>query len=127
MAKMASTPVSLPKLKLPKVDLDALLTVQKANLATMQEAQSLLVEAAQAVTRLQHGWVEETVANAQDALKAAPKKPETVLAEIKAGAEKAATVVKQGLELTVTAQRRVVELFARRAQANVDALKVLAA
>jgi hypothetical protein len=50
-----------------------------------------------------------------------------VLADVKAAAEKAVSVAKQGVELSVAAQRRVAELGAKRVQANVDEREAVAA
>lgn len=132
MAKIASASslpqFKLPELKLPKPDLDALFGLQKANLATLHEVQSVLVDAAQAIARVQYGWVEETVAGAQAALsRKEPRTPESFANESKAAAEKAFAVAKQSLELAVAAQRRVVELVTQRGQGNADELKALAA
>jgi hypothetical protein len=128
MAATASTPFpgtfKLPELKLPKLDLEAVFALQKANLAAAQEAQSVLLDAAQAVLKVQHGYARELVAQAEAALKAKePKKPEAVLADAKAAAEKAVAVTKQGVELGIAAQRRVADLVAKRVQANIDELK----
>lgn len=118
----------LPELKLPKLDLEAVFALQKANLAAAQEAQSVLLDAAQAIARAQHGYVSELVARAEAALKARePKKPEALLADAQASAQKAVAVAKEGIELGVAAQRRVADLLAKRAQANLDELKALAA
>ena len=125
MAKVAYSQSNVPESRLPKVYFDALLAAQKENLATVQEAQSVLVDAAQAVVRLQHGWVEESVAGALRARQ--PGKPEAAAAEAKVVAAKAVSVTKQGLDVTAAAQRRVVELFGQRTRANVDVLKTLAA
>ena len=119
---------ALPELKLPKLDLDALFGLQKANLAVAQETQSVVLEAVQAIVRLQHGYATEVM----ETLKAAvavrqPAKPETVLADVKAATEKAVAVTKQGVDLGVAAQQRVTELVTQRAKANVDELKTLAA
>jgi hypothetical protein len=132
MVATANTPFpgtfKLPELKLPKLDLEAVFGLQKANLAVAQEAQSVLLDAAQAIVRAQHGYTREFVAQAETALKARePKKPEAILADAQASAQKAVAVAKKGVELGVAAQRRVVDLFAKRAQANLDELKALAA
>lgn len=128
MAKIATAETKLPELKLPKVNLDALFGLQKANLAVVHEAQSILVDAAQAIAKVQYGWVEDVLARVQAALNnREPKKPEAVLADVQAAAEQAVQVAKQGVDLGVAAQQRVVELFTKRAQANVDELKSLAA
>ena len=129
MAKTAPLPeFKLPELKLPKLDLDALFGLQKANLAVAQETQSVMLEAAQAILRLQHGYATEVV----ESLKAAvsvkePKQPQAVLADVQAAAEKAVAVTKQGVDVGVAAQQRVVELVSKRVKANVDELKAVAA
>jgi hypothetical protein len=128
MAQAAPSPRNLPDLKLPKIDLDAVFGLQKANLATAQEAQNVLLDAAQAIVRAQYGWAEEAAAEVRAALNAkAPKQPEAVLAEVKAAAEKAVAVAKESVDLGVMAQRRVADLLSRRAAANVEQIKVLAA
>ena len=132
MAKIASTPSSttgfkIPELKLPKFDLDALFAVQKANLATAHEAQTVLVEAFQAIAKVQQGRVEQAVAEAKAALESKKlSDPQAVLAEVKAAMEKNVAVSKEVVELTVAAQRRVVELFTQRTQASVEELKAAA-
>jgi hypothetical protein len=121
-------PGKLPELKLPKFDLDALFSVQSANLAAANQAQIILVEAVQAVARVQHGYVEQAVADVKAALatKQLPK-PEAVMADIKTAAEKAITVAKEVVDLTVGAQKRVAELVTQRVQASVTDLKALTA
>ena len=90
MAKPTFPEFKLPELKLPKLDLDALFGLQKANLAVAQETQSVVLEAVQAIVRLQHGYASELVATFKAAADAkAAAKPETVLADVKAAAEKA--------------------------------------
>ena len=132
MAKIAPVPSSppgfkLPEPKLPKFDLDALFAVQKANLATAHEAQAVLVEAFQAIAKAQQGRVEQAVAEAKAALESKKlSDPQAVLAEVKAAMEKNVAVSKEVVELTVAAQRRVVELFTQRTQASVEELKAAA-
>jgi hypothetical protein len=123
-------PAQFPELKLPKFDLDALFSVQTANLAAAHQVQSVLVEAAQAVARLQHGYVEQAVAGAKAAAALGTKqlaKPEAVQADVKAAAEKAIAVGKEVVDLTVAAQKRVAELVTQRVQASVSELQALTA
>ena len=118
----------LPELKLPKIDLDALFGLQKANLAVVQETQSVVLEAAQAILRLQHGYATEVVETLKGAVASKePAKPETMLADVQAATQKAVAVAKQGVDLGVAAQQRVVELVSQRVKANVDELKAIAA
>jgi hypothetical protein len=121
-------PAQFPELKLPKFDLDALFSVQTANLATAHQVQSVLVEAAQAVARLQHGYIEQAVADVKAALGTKQlAKPEAVQADVKAAAEKAVAVGKEVVDLTVAAQKRVAELVTQRVQASVIEFKALTA
>jgi hypothetical protein len=128
IAPVPSTPgFKLPELKLPTFDLDALFAVQKANLAAAHEAQTVLVDAVQAIAKVQQGRVEQAVADARAVLESRKlTDPQAVLAEVKAAVEKNAAVTKEVVELTVTAQRRVGELFTARAQASVEELKAAA-
>lgn len=128
MAKIATSSVSLPELKLPKVNLDALFALQSANLAAAHEAQNVVLEAAQAVVKAQVAYVEDVVAQARGFFSAKEaKKPEAVIADVKAAAEKAVAVGKQNVDTSLVAQRRVADLVAQRVQANIDELKALAA
>jgi hypothetical protein len=118
----------LPELKLPKVDLEAVFALQAANLAAAHEAQTILLDAAQAIAKVQHGYVQELVATFKDGLSGkTPKAPEAALAEVKAAAAKAMAVTKEELDLGLLAQRRVADLVAQRVQANVNEIKALAA
>ena len=85
MAKPTVVTFPTPEFKLPKFDLDALFATQTANLAAVHEAQSVLTGAAQAIAKVQYGYVEQAVAEAKAALatKELPK-PEAVLANVKA-------------------------------------------
>ncbi len=117
-----------PQFKLPKIDLEAVFALQKANLAVVHEVQLVLVDAAQSIVKAQADYAADLVARARGGFDAkAPRKPEAVLAEVKAAAEKAVAVGKHNVDLGFAAQRRVVDLATQRAQANLDELKKLAA
>jgi hypothetical protein len=126
MAKI-TTPAKQPTLAtvagLPKIDLDRLFANHAANLAALRDAQDILVQTAQTVLKAQYGWAQE----AARSFRPLPQKPEAVLADVKAAAEKAVAMAKQNVELGVVAQRRVGELLATRVAANVDSLKSIAA
>ena len=128
MAKSDVVTFPTPEFKLPTFDLDALFTTQTANLAEVHEAQSVLTGAAQAIVKVQYGYAEQVVADAKTVLatKELPK-PETVLANVKAGVEKTVAVTKEVVELAVGAQQRAYELLTQRSQASVAELKVVAA
>ena len=117
-----------PEFKLPKLDVEAVFALQTANLAALHEVQSVLVDAAQAIARVQIGWLEDSAAGLKVALGSKePKQPQALVADAKAAAEKAVAAGKQGLDLGVAAQQRVAELVAKRVQANLEEFKALAA
>ena len=128
MAKPDVVTFPTPEFKLPKFDLDALFASQTANLAAVHEAQSVLAGAAQAIAKVQYGYVEQAVAEAKAALatKELPK-PEAVLANVKAGVEKTVAVAKEVVDLAVAAQQRAYEVLTQRGQASVDELKAVTA
>ena len=136
MAK-AATPLfpapsfKFPEPKLPKLDLDALFATQKANLAAVQEAQSVLIDAAQAIAKMQHDYLGQSMAAVRAALSRKElAKPDAVLAEIKVAVERISATTKQVMDfavVAVAAQHRAVELVTRRTRANVSELKALAA
>jgi hypothetical protein len=136
VAKIAASPFPAPSFqlaepKLPKLDLDALFAAQKANLTAVQEAQAVLVDAAQAIVKVQHDHLAQGVAAARAALSRKElAKPEAVRAEVKAAVERIGATTKQVMDfavVAVAAQRRAVELVTRRTQANINELKALAA
>jgi hypothetical protein len=128
MAQVSFPAFQLPELKLPKIDLDAVFALQRANLAVLHEVQSVLVETAQAIVKAQAGYAAEVTAQAKAVLAAKePKKAEAVLADVQAAAEKAVTVGKENVDRSLVAQRRVVDLVTKRVQANIDEFKALAA
>ena len=62
MAKPTIVTFPTPEFKLPKFDLDALFASQAANLATVREAQMVLTGAAQAITEVQYGYIDQALA-----------------------------------------------------------------
>lgn len=117
-----------PEFKLPKFDLDGFGALQTANLAAVHEVQSIVLEAMQAIGKINYAWFEESVATVQAMVTAKQAKaPEAVLADVKAVTEKAVAAGKQGMDLGVAAQQRVAELLTKRVQANIDEFKALAA
>jgi hypothetical protein len=109
---------------LPKFDLAALFAAQKANLAAVQEAQSVLLSATEAVAKAQYGYIEQSVAKAKEAF-AAKELPKAET--LKAAGEQAVAVAKEVVDLTVTAQKRVFEVLTQRTQASVEEFKAVAA
>ena len=120
-----------PEPKLPKLDLEALFATQKANLAAVQEAQSVLIDAAQAIAKVQHDYLGQSMAAVRAALSRKElAKPDAVLAEIKVAVERISATTKQVMDfavVAVAAQHRAVELVTRRTRANISEWKALAA
>ena len=132
MAKASVVPfptdLKLPELKLPKLDLNALFGAQTATLAAVHQAQNVLADAVQAIAKVQYGYAEQAAAEAKSALTAKEvPKPETVMASLKAAAEKGQSTAKEVVDLAVAAQKQALELLTQRAQANMAELKSIAA
>ena len=128
MAKPSVATFPTPGFKLPAFDLDALFATQTANLAAVHEAQRVLAGAAQAIAKVQFGYIEQAVAEAKAALAAKElPKPEAVLANAKAGIEQAVAAAKEVVDLAVGAQKRAYEVLTRRGQASVEELQAVAA
>jgi hypothetical protein len=128
MAKPATvsfpTDLEFPELKLPKLDLEALFTTQQANLATVREAQMVLTGAVQAITEVQYGYLDQAL-NGAKAVFASRELPKAET--VKAAGERFVAVAKEVTDLTITAQKRVLELLTSRSQASVTELKAAAA
>jgi hypothetical protein len=117
-----------PGPKFPKIDVEAAFGLQKANLAALHEVQSVLLDAAQAIARIQHAWFQDNATKVRSLLDGkAPKQPQAVLADVRDAAQKAVAAGKEGVDLGVAAQQRVAQLVAKRVQTNLDDFKALAA
>jgi hypothetical protein len=113
---------------LPKFDLDGIVAMHKANIETFVAAQKVLSDAAQAIAQLQYGLVEETFKNAQAFLRFDAKaKPEAVIADLKAQADRIVAVAKEEFDLGVKANNEVAQMITKRVAANIDGLKGMAA
>jgi len=124
MAKPTVVTLPTPEFKFPTFDLDALFASQAANLATVREAQMVLTGAAQAITEVQYGYIDQALADTKAAF-AAKQLPK--VETVKAAGEKFVAVAKEIMDLTTTAQKRVYELYTTRSQASVAELKAVAA
>ena len=116
---------SYPKFNFPKFDLNGLVAMQKANVETVVQAQRVLTDAAQAMFKLQAGWLAETARQFQASVTKldVTKGPDAVVAETRAAAERAIAVGRQQLDLGTRAQGEAVDLVAKRVAANVDQVK----
>lgn len=114
---------------MPKFNLDAFVALHKANVDTMMEAQGIWMQTAEAIAKLQYGWVEESFKQGEAMLKgdAAKKKPEEFIADAKAAADKVMSVAKEQTDLGMKAQKQVADLVTKRVNANIEDAKTLAA
>jgi len=139
MATKTAPKYELPKFELPKFDLpkfdmpglhvDAFVAMHKANMETMVEAQSVMMQTAEAMAKLQYGWVEEAFKHGEAMMKgdATKKKPEEFMADAKAAADKVMAVAKEQADLSMKAQKKVADLVTKRMNANIEEVKTLAA
>ncbi|BCX17964.1 MAG: hypothetical protein KatS3mg117_1646 [Geminicoccaceae bacterium] len=121
-AKTAST-------VLPKFDLEAWIALHKANLETAVAAQKVVFDFWQTVAKRQVEMMKESFAKFDGFVKGfdAKKQPKEYVDEAKAVIEKAMADAKETLDLGMKAQAEVVDLLVKRATANLDEVKSLAA
>ena len=119
----------MPKFDMPGVNFDAVVALHKANMETMVEAQSIWMQTAEAMAKLQYGWVEETFKQGEAMMKGdvSKKKPEEFMADAKAAADKVMAVAKEQADLGLKAQKKVADLVTKRVNANIEDVKTLAA
>ena len=119
----------MPKFDMPKFNFDAFVAMHKANVDTMMEAQNIWMQTAEAVAKLQYGWVEETYKQGEAMLKGdvTRRKPEEYIADAKAAADKVMAVAREQADLGMKAQKQVADLVTKRVNANLEDAKALAA
>lgn len=120
----------MPKFELPKFDTQAVMALHKANLETFVAAQKIWFDLAQTMAKKQTEMFKETMAKFDVVMKGgydAKKQPQAYVEEVKAAMEKAMADVKETVDLGMKAQSEVVDLFVKRATANFDEVKALAA
>ena len=121
---------TFPQFPVAKIDFDALFALQKANVETLLQVQNVVIEAMQAASKAQYGWLQENLETAQVVFAGkldTDKKPEAYLADVKVAAEKLAVVAQTQMDLGMKAQAEAMDLLAKRAAANVDEAQKLAA
>ncbi len=106
----------------PKVDMDALMAIQKANIETFSAAQKIIFDLAQTVAQRQAEMMKESFARSEAMMKSfdGKKEPQAYVDEARVAVEKAMAEVKETMDLSMKAQNEVVDLFVKRAQANFD-------
>jgi hypothetical protein len=130
MEKTTTAKVELPKLVTPRFDFDAYVSLQKANIETVIAAQKIVFDLVQTMAKRQAELVKEMMGKAEVAMKGGfdgKKQPAAYVDEAKAVIEKAMADAKETMDLGLKAQNEVVDLFVKRATANFDQVKSLAA
>lgn len=114
---------------MPKFDLEAWMALHKANLETAVAAQKVVFDFWQTVAKRQVDTMKEAFAKFDGFVKGfdAKKQPKEYVDEAKAVFEKAMADAKETLDLGMKAQAEVVDLLVKRATANLDEVKSLAA
>jgi hypothetical protein len=114
---------------LPKFDAEGVLGLYKANVETFVAAQRIMFDFSQTVAKRQVEMVKDSFARAELLLKGwdGKKQPQNYVDEAKAAIEKAMADVKDTMDLGLKAQNEVVDLFVKRATANFDEAKQIAA
>jgi hypothetical protein len=127
-ARTASDP-TFPAFNVPGLNIEALVALQKANIETFVQVQSLVSEAAQAAWALHLKRVEAWKAQAEAAFKGfdVSKKPEAYAKDAQAAVETAIADARTVVEHGVKTQQGVAKLVTDRMVANIDELKTLAA
>ena len=113
----------------PKLDVDAMMAMQTANMETFVSAQRIMFDLAQTVAKRQAELLKESFAKSETLLKGfdAKKQPADYMDEARAAMEKAMADAKETMDLGLKAQNEVVDLFVQRATKNFDEVKAFAA
>lgn len=122
--------LEMPKVAFPKFDLDAVVALHKANIETVVAAQKIWYDLAQTVAKRQTELFKESVAKFETVFKGgfdAKKQPASYVEDAKVALEKAVADAKETIDLGLKAQSEVVDLFVKRASANFEQVKSLAA
>ena len=113
----------------PKFDVDALMSLHRGNFETFVAVQKVWLDLAQTITRKNADLFRDYVGRAEGLAKGydSQKQPQSYVDDMKAAVEKAVAEVKENVDLGMKAQSEVVDLVVKRANANIEGVKGLAA
>ncbi len=113
----------------PKIDFEAWFQLQRANLETWLQAQKLVFDYSTTLGRKQLELVKELFGRAEGLVKGvdAKKQPQELVEEAKAAVDKAFQDLKEAVDLGLKTQSQVLELWFKRATANFEEVRKLAA
>jgi hypothetical protein len=128
-AMQSKYPFPMLPTAMSKTDMDSMLALYKANIETVVAAQRIMFDFTQTLARRQVEMMKESFSRTETLIKGwdAKKQPQTYVEDAKAALEKAMADVKETMDLGMKAQNEVVELFVKRATANFDEVKTIAA
>lgn len=119
---MATKGAPMPKFEMPKFNMEAYLALQRANVETMVAAQKIFYDFAQTMTTRNAKFMGEMFTKTETMIKSydAKKQPLDYVDDAKAEFEKAMADAKETMDLGMQAQNQVVDLFVKRASANIE-------
>ncbi len=119
-----------PPLSTPMLDIDGLVAMQRANVDTLVQAQSIIMQACQVAAEAQCSFLADCADRIESVTRGeldVGKRPQAYVADMHAAAEKAIAVAQSHVDLGIRANAEAIDLLAKRARANVDELQRLAA
>lgn len=124
-----STKSVTSSMPMPKLDVDQMVALHKANLETFVAAQKIMFDLAQTMAKRQSDFVKESFSRTESLMQGfdGKKQPTAYMDDAKVVMEKAMAEAKETMDLGMKAQTEVVDLFVKRATANFDEAKALAA
>lgn len=120
---------NVPGFNVPGFNVEALVALQKANIDTFVQIQSLVSEATQAAWALHLKRIDAWKAQAEAAFKGfdVAKKPEAYAKDAQAAVESVVADARTVVEHGVKTQQEVAKLVTERMVSNINELKTLAA
>ncbi len=122
-----------PEFTMPKVDFAAVVELQKKNFDALSEASQIIGSGLKAVlqrqSELTQAAMQEYVTATETAFKGDKKdfNPEAAMADVKARYESALASSKELIDMAVKAHSEAIEVLGKRAVANFDEIKSMAA
>ncbi|MCB1882821.1 MAG: phasin family protein [Geminicoccaceae bacterium] len=109
----------------PKFDLDSYVGMHRTNLETFAEAQRVMLDFAQTMTRRQADLMKDMLDRMGGFARNADAKdrPQAYVDEFKSALERTVADMKETMDLGLKAQNEVVDLFVKQAGRNFDEVK----
>ncbi|MCB2053939.1 MAG: phasin family protein [Geminicoccaceae bacterium] len=110
---------------MPKLDVEAMFAMQRANIETLVAVQKIFFDLAQTMARRQSEMMKDAFDRGQAMMKTqdGKSKPADYMDEARVAMEKAVADAKETLDLGLKAQNEAVDLVVKRAAKNFDEAK----